>query len=743
MSPSPGPGITVVIACHNAAGTIARAVRSALLQDPAPAEVVVCDDASDDDSVEVLAGFGPRVRVLRHAQNRGEAGAKNTAVRAARTEWVAVLDADDEFLPGRLAAVAGLLADRPGLDLVTTDAYLSHDGRRLGRWYGPHYPFAFEDQRRAILERNFVFGHVVLRRSAFLAVGGFDERIAHATDWDCWIRMVHTGSRIGLVPEPLAVYHLQETSLSSDRPAMARSIAALLTEACDRLELTVRERRTALAAAAQHTRTAARHELKRALLDPAGDPRAAARAVLADREQAPRSRALAAAAYALPSVVRRRLQARERTTWLGPGDVRLPRRLPAAGQDRDRRLSVLLTVPDRPWPANGGKRMRASATLRALAALPEVDLDVVVLFAGPPVAQPLPPGVRARRCVQHDGPLRPKPVAAVVALTRAVPWQVAVPRWGSARRAMAPLRSTTYDLVWFGATDHALSLQRAVRARHRVIDMDDVETSKARTFLCLPADTPVTRGLVRLQRRIELPLWWHVQQRASQQADALVVCSELDRRRLRTPRAAVVPNVYPYPAPGYVRRPDGRPTLLMIGTYSYLPNVDAAAFAARQVLPLLREKVPDARLRLVGRFAEELLADLGGLPGVDVVGEVPDVGPELSRAALALATIRYGGGTRIKILEAFAHEVPVVSTPLAREGLSVVDGRHLLVGDDPAELADACVRVLDDPTLARELGRAGRDLHAERYAPEASAAAVREVLARFLPVGPHDAPGPR
>jgi GT2 family glycosyltransferase/glycosyltransferase involved in cell wall biosynthesis len=720
-------GVSVAIACHNNAAFLARAIESALSQDPAPHEVVVCDDGSTDDTAAILAGFGSAVHVVRHTTNRGEAAAKNAAVRATTTPFVALLDADDEFLPGRLAAVAELLAASPDLDLVTTDAYLVHQGRILGRWYAPNYPFATHNQRAAILDRNFIFGQVVMRREAFLSVGGFDERVSYATDWDCWIRMIYAGARVGYVPEPLAIYRLHETSLSSNRLAMSRSAVALLTAATTRPNLTDEERALAGRSIAEHSRRAARDNLKQSLVtEPSGRARVNARAVLRDRAQPSRSRLLAAGAWLLPLLARAAENGRERATWTGPGDIRLPRALVERPQ-------VLLTVPDRPWPADGGKRMRACATVQALSSM-DVDLDVVVLFAGTPVDEPLPPGVVARHCLQVDAPPRRRSVAVIAALARALPWQIAVVRWGRAREALLALRKTHYDLVWFGATDHAVSLRRVVHARRTIVDMDDVETPKLQAFLSLPKDLPTTRGMVRLQRRIELPLWRRVGKKVTRQADALVVCSELDRSRLGNGYGVViVPNGYPAPTERVSRPPkDDPPTLILIGTYYYPPNVDAAMYAATQVLPLLREQLPEARLRLVGRGGQKLLGSLAGLSGVDIIGGVLDVVPELAHGSVSIAPIRYGGGTRVKILEAFAHGLPVVSTSLACEGLEVVAGVHLLVADGAAEFAAACAHVLQDEEYADRLSAAAYALYSTRYRHQNAAGAIRSIAAAQL-----------
>jgi glycosyltransferase involved in cell wall biosynthesis len=102
--------------------------------------------------------------------------------------------------------------------------------------------------------------------------------------------------------------------------------------------------------------------------------------------------------------------------------------------------------------------------------------------------------------------------------------------------------------------------------------------------------------------------------------------------------------------------------------------------------------------------------------------------PELARASVAVVPIRYGSGTRIKILESFAHRVPVVSTTLGAEGLDVEDNVHLLLADDPEEFAAATVRLLGDPTLRVRLTEAARAYYLERFDGRAADMQVRRIL---------------
>jgi hypothetical protein len=241
VTPRFRPSFSVVVAAYQAAGTLGEAIESALQQTSPAVEVVVCDDGSTDGTAEVLDRFGDRVVTVRQA-NQGEAAAKNAAVRAARGDYVAVLDADDVFFPRRLEALGWLASLRPDLDVITTNAVVEAGGRVVRHAYHPGWRFEVEDQRGAILRRNFVLGLAAVRRDSWLAVGGFDEQLAHTADWDFWQRLILSGSRVGLLEEPLARYRLSVGTLSSDRVRLVRARLTVLRRALVREDLTPDER---------------------------------------------------------------------------------------------------------------------------------------------------------------------------------------------------------------------------------------------------------------------------------------------------------------------------------------------------------------------------------------------------------------------------------------------------------------------------------------------------------------------
>jgi glycosyltransferase involved in cell wall biosynthesis len=146
--------------------------------------------------------------------------------------------------------------------------------------------------------------------------------------------------------------------------------------------------------------------------------------------------------------------------------------------------------------------------------------------------------------------------------------------------------------------------------------------------------------------------------------------------------------------------------LVFTGSMDWLPNEDAIRFFTAEVLPLIKEQVPDVTLTVVGRNPFPSLVDLSKSdPAIVVTGRVEDVRPYMERAAAYVVPIRVGGGTRLKIYEAMAMEKPIVSTTVGAEGLPLMDGTDLLLADTPEAFAGEVVRVLRDESFARRLGQ--------------------------------------
>ena len=224
------PTFSVVIPAYQAAETVAEAIASALDQTVPALEIIVCDDGSTDEIAAAVAPFREQIVFVRHP-NAGAAAARNRGLTLATAEFVAFLDSDDAWLPHRLERLGKLAEARPDLDLLSTDIYIEAEGDVLGRFYDS-INFDVVDQRRAVFRSCFV-GWPAARRTRLLALGGFDESLAIAHDWDAWARLILSGAKAGLVPEALARYRLRPGSLASDIPRSLRERAVFLERLAD------------------------------------------------------------------------------------------------------------------------------------------------------------------------------------------------------------------------------------------------------------------------------------------------------------------------------------------------------------------------------------------------------------------------------------------------------------------------------------------------------------------------------
>lgn len=156
--------------------------------------------------------------------------------------------------------------------------------------------------------------------------------------------------------------------------------------------------------------------------------------------------------------------------------------------------------------------------------------------------------------------------------------------------------------------------------------------------------------------------------------------------------------------------------LVFTGSMDWLPNEDAIRYFTTQIMPLIREKLPDVTLTVVGRNPYPALVELSKLdPSIIVTGRVEDVRPYMERAAAYVVPLRIGGGTRLKIFEAMAMEKPIVSTTIGAEGLPVQPESDILLADTPETFAAAVVRVLEDDEFAFHLGRRSARLVREQF----------------------------
>jgi glycosyltransferase involved in cell wall biosynthesis len=324
IEPTPAPTFSVIVAAYQVADLIGEALDSIRQQTVAPLEVIVCDDGSTDGLEQALSTYGDEIVLLRK-EHGGEASAKNAAAFAARGDFVVILDADDLYLPMRLEALTALAQARPDLDILTTDAYLVVNGRRVRRNYGERWRFDVVDQRRAIVQRNFIFGHAAVRRERLLEHGGFDESILWTTDWDLWLRLILDGSLVGAVDQPLALYRVRPTSLTARRRELTLGKIATLEKAERNAALRADERPVLASALAGHRLELRLIDLRAAVAAGGSALRRRAVALLAAPGLAPKNRLEVGAIALAPKLFAVLLRRRVKRSWIGAGGTRVRR----------------------------------------------------------------------------------------------------------------------------------------------------------------------------------------------------------------------------------------------------------------------------------------------------------------------------------------------------------------------------------------------------------------------------------
>lgn len=228
---APAPRLSVLIPAHDAAHRLPRAVRSVLAQSVSDIEVLVVDDASSDRTAEVaeaLAAHDQRVQVIRTERNLGPGGARNRALQVARAPWIALLDSDDTFLPGRLSRLLRY-AEQSGANLVADNLILRDDA--APKIDQPMFPRALLDRPRWIDASTFVEGNLPIPGHPRVSFGflkpiisrrflerhglGYRDGLRFAEDYDLYLRCLLAGARWLLVPEPGYAYRVRGDSLTA------------------------------------------------------------------------------------------------------------------------------------------------------------------------------------------------------------------------------------------------------------------------------------------------------------------------------------------------------------------------------------------------------------------------------------------------------------------------------------------------------------------------------------------------
>ncbi|HVT47310.1 MAG TPA: glycosyltransferase [Vicinamibacterales bacterium] len=228
------PVVTVIIPVLNGADFIGHAVESALASPGVPLEIIVVDDGSADDTTRIVEAFGPPVRLLRQ-DRQGAYCARNLAARDARGDWLAFLDADDDWMPEKLATqLAAVAGGADDLALVYTDRLNFGDLTRFAPRQSDSVRLWDGDIFEPLLLGNFItLSSVLMRKSWFDRLGGFAVEQRGVQDWDLWLRCAAAGGRVALCRDALTRYRLHPQQMSNALEQRAQDREAVLRRALE------------------------------------------------------------------------------------------------------------------------------------------------------------------------------------------------------------------------------------------------------------------------------------------------------------------------------------------------------------------------------------------------------------------------------------------------------------------------------------------------------------------------------
>lgn len=377
------------------------------------------------------------------------------------------------------------------------------------------------------------------------------------------------------------------------------------------------------------------------------------------------------------------------------------KRRSAATQSPSGRREALVLSPEPPWPTVGGGALRTASLIEYLRR--RYHVSVVVFREDGSPAPEFPPDL-AGYTIQIPRHSRSTPARVARNLSRLIRGVPPLVDRFSGFELPPEVRRQRFSL---GVVEHFWCAPYADALREicdrLVLNLHNIESVlHARQADMLPAITRL--AFHRFAAKCAA-----LESRWLPKFDTVLATSEDDRNRVGT--GVVYPNAVPQVDRPVVARHD---EIAFSGNMEYEPNHTAVRWFASNVWPELRSRNPNLIWRLIGRNERAVHPLVSTDPRVSLTGPVPDAIAELARARAAVVPIQAGSGTRIKIIEAWAAGIPVISTTIGAEGLPYTPGEHLLIADTPAEFLLSIEKVLNDSTLSERLADSGRRLYEQR-----------------------------
>lgn len=384
-----------------------------------------------------------------------------------------------------------------------------------------------------------------------------------------------------------------------------------------------------------------------------------------------------------------------------------------AGDRGEAEVKILIISPFSPYPPNSGGRIRQWEMIKYLGEKHDLTLAFFINRGEEKILE----GVFENICAEVNMIAHSGDTADQVPL--ALPWPLRAYGVEPMRRLLTRLSARGYDLL---ITEFIYMAQyRHLFAAPAVLHEHNIESSIFRQYAQMPKANEAEIFGIRKDAAFWKATWMMMRQYENKtwpQFDLRVTVSRLDQeemdRRCPDGKSMVAENGVNTQTMQPLAVNHSK-NILFVGTMNYFPNEDGALFLAEAVMPYVWSLDPDIKLYIVGNNMPQKVKALGGDPRIRIVPDAPDIRAVAAQCRLSVVPLRFGGGTRIKILESFALGLPVVSTSKGCEGLAVEDGRHLLIRDDPQKFAEAVVGLVQDANLYGALRENGERLAKQRY----------------------------
>ena len=738
----PPRNASIVIPNWNGRELLEKNLPSVLEASTADDEVIVVDNASSDGSADYLRRHFPQVRVLQMERNLGFGGGCNAGVQAALNRIVILLNNDMRATPGFLSALLEGFTDE-AVFAVSAQIFFSDPSRRreetgltVGKFEKGFLRVSHEIDERITVPFPIFYaggGSTAYDRDKFLEMGGFDPLFEpfYLEDTDLSYGAWRRGWKILYQPESHLYHEHRATIAKHYSPEAIR--AYLKKNYVLMVWKNIHQWRWLMAhfwylygqmilcwlGRETETRT------------PMGAFLRALRKLPAALRS--RSRALSRARVNDPAVFQRTRPAVFRDVFtLSPetppsretqDSSRGLENLPAAPSGEasdpaqespplpDRPLNILFVSPYSIFPPlHGG----AVFMLQAIEQMAKRHNLYVLTFVD--CAEEVESNRSLEGLVRHvEATVRRHPPRRRFSLRSQAEMAFEDPQFGKMLEKMVFLNDI--DLIQFEYTQMAqyhLPLQHTSQClfEHNVY------------FQSVQREILAGKGgpLVKAREFLEWLRAMRFEVAAAGKFDAVFTCHDGDRQLLESFLNGGRPRVLSglrtgidvsnYPFPGGPRRPD---SLLFVGNFQHAPNVEGLEYFCRKVLPLIRARLPQATLSVVGAQALPEVQRMFMGEGIRLLGRVPDVREPLSQHAVFVCPILVGAGVRVKILEAFASGIPVVSTSIGAEGLGGTHGADIMLTDSPDEFAAATLHLLEHPKAAAAMAAEARRLVETRF----------------------------